>query len=114
LNKKRRRRCRCCQQLFRRDPRARSQQYCSESKCRLASKKASQERWLRKPENEDYFRGSQHVGRVQAWRAQQERAAIARRPLQEMILAQGIDVNEKTIELALQDSTHSQLLDGAA
>jgi hypothetical protein len=28
----------------------------------------SQKRWLQKPENQDYFRGSQNVQRVQRWR----------------------------------------------
>ncbi len=38
--------------------------------CRAASKKASQQRWLAKlAENQDYFRGPQHVRRfVQVWR----------------------------------------------
>ena len=118
MNTKRRRRCRCCQQLFARDPRARSHQYCSESKCRLASKKASQERWLHKPENEDYFRGSQHVGRVQAWRAKHpeyaQKGAITRRLLQEMIMAQPLERDKKTTELALQETRRVQDIDAAS
>ena len=118
MNTKRRRRCRCCQQLFARDPRARSHQYCAESKCRLASKKASQERWLQKPENEDYFRGAQHVGRVQVWRAKHshyaQKGTTTRRPLQEMIMAQPLELHQKTTELALQDPRRSQHIDAAA
>lgn len=117
MKKKRRRRCRSCQQLFTRDPRARSQQFCFESKCRSASKKASQERWLRKPENQDYFRGAQHVGRVQAWRVAQAKYArkgvLTGHPLQEMIMAQAIDVRGKTPELALQERRRRQVLDAA-
>ena len=36
--------------------------------CRKASKADSQRRWLQKPENRDYFRGPEHVQRVQRWR----------------------------------------------
>jgi len=117
VKKKRRRRCRCCQQLFTRDPRARSQQYCFESKCRSASKKASQGRWLRKPENQDYFRGAQHVGRVQAWRVAQakyaQKGALRGQPLQEMIMVQPIDGHEETAKLALQEMSRRQVIDAA-
>ena len=64
-------RCRCanCHQPFRADPRnAWHQRYCQAPACRAASKAASQRRWLDKPENHDYFRGPEHVQRVQAWR----------------------------------------------
>jgi len=38
--------------------------------CRKTSKAASQEKWLNKPENKYYFRGSVNVQRVQEWRRQ--------------------------------------------
>ena len=66
----RRRKCKCCRRLFRPDPRnLRHQRYCSEPSCRAARKAASQGRWLSQPENRDYFRGSVHLARSQAWRA---------------------------------------------
>ena len=69
--KTRRRRCLCRQKLFGHDPRARHRQkYCCEPECRMASKRSSQRRWLRKPENHEYFCGEQRVDRVQTWRAQ--------------------------------------------
>ena len=65
-----RRKCKCCLKLFRPDPRnRRHQRYCSTPACRRASKAASQERWLAKPENHDYFRGPVHVARVRRWRS---------------------------------------------
>ena len=65
-----RRKCKCCQKLFRPDPRNRyRQQYCSAPVCRAASKAASQARWLAKPENRDYFRGPVNVARVKVWRS---------------------------------------------
>jgi len=64
-----RRKCRCCSQFFRPDPRTEDRQrYCSQPACRRASKTASQRRWVRKDGNGDYFRGAAQVRRVQAWR----------------------------------------------
>ena len=63
------RKCKHCQTFF--DPHPRSagrQRYCSKPACRHASKAASQRRWLQKPTNRDYFRGSDHVERVRQWR----------------------------------------------
>ena len=63
------RKCLCCCELFRADPRnLRHQKYCSKGACRKASKAASQRQWLAKPENRDYFRGPENVARVRAWR----------------------------------------------
>ena len=59
-----RRKCKCCLQLFRPDPRnRRHQRYCSATTCRAASKTASQARWRAAPENQDYFRGPVNVAR---------------------------------------------------
>ena len=65
------RRCKClhCKMLFMPDYRNRGRQkYCSTPECRRASKRARQERWLSKPENQDHFRGAENVQRVQEWR----------------------------------------------
>ena len=96
MTKKKRRRCLHCGHLFHRNPRTRTQQkFCSALACRAASKKASQQRWLRKPENQDYFRGEQHVSRVQAWREKHRQCGpkepLNAEPLQEMIMRQSID-----------------------
>lgn len=65
----RRRKCKHCKQLFYPDPRNKKRQkYCSEPECRIASKKASQRRWLGKSKNRDYFSGPTQVIRVQQWR----------------------------------------------
>jgi hypothetical protein len=65
-----RRKCPHCGQLFLPDARNfRWQRYCTKPPCRKASKADSQQRWLQKPENRDYFRGPEHVARVQRWRA---------------------------------------------
>ena len=46
---------------------AHHQKYCSAPACRKASKKASQHRWMAKPENRNYHSGPQAVARVQNW-----------------------------------------------
>src|SRR5208337_3940002 len=65
----RKRKCPCCGVFFTADSRnQRRQRYCSKPQCRKAGKAASQKRWLKIPENRDYFRGPVNVCRVQEWR----------------------------------------------
>jgi hypothetical protein len=109
VTKNKRRRCLHCRHLFQRHPRTRTQQrFCSAPACRAASKKASQQRWLSKPENQNYFRGDEHVNRVRAWRAKQPETgrlpALSGEPLQEMIMGQSIDLIEKYGGLPLQET----------
>jgi hypothetical protein len=67
--RQRRHKCVCCKSWFVPDPRKRRQQkYCSKKQCQRASKATSQQRWLHKAQNECYFRGPEHVDRVQRWR----------------------------------------------
>ena len=112
MKRYRKRKCRNCGDLFCPDPRnLRHQHYCSKPACRKASKAASQRRWLSKPQNRDYFRGTENVQRVGAWRTAHpgywrhsgSQGGIA---LQEDSLAQPIEKNGKTprlTALALQD-----------
>ena len=114
VTKRKQRRCLHCRHLFHRNPRTRTQQrFCSASACRAASKKASQQRWLCKPENQDYFRGDEHVNRVRAWRAKQseygQEPALNAEPLQEMIMEQSIDLLGKYGDLPLQDEIGRQV-----
>ena len=61
--------CLHCQEEFRPDHRnIGRQKYCSKPECQKASKAVSQSRWLGKPENQDYFKGPDHVQRVREWR----------------------------------------------
>lgn len=63
------RKCLCCNEMFSPDARnRRHQQYCAKDACRKASKAARQARWLAKPENQNYFRGSANCERVRQWR----------------------------------------------
>ena len=67
----RRRRCKHCDDLFKPDPRhLKRQKFCTKPECKTASKKYSQQKWLKKSKNQDYFSGSEHVIRVQQWREQ--------------------------------------------
>ncbi len=67
----RRRRCKNCHDLYQPDPRhLKRQKFCDKPECKIASKKYSQQKWLKKTKNRDYFSGSEHVVRVQQWREQ--------------------------------------------
>jgi hypothetical protein len=112
---RRRRKCKHCHTLFTLDCRnRRHQRYCEKAACRLASKAASQQRWLAKPENRDYFRGPENVRRVQVWRAAHpgysrqrgEKAA----PLQDVLQPQVADNPKESATLALQDLFTAQPL----
>jgi hypothetical protein len=114
VRKNKRRRCLHCRQLFHCHPRTRTQQrFCAAPACRAASKKASQQRWLGKPENQDYFRGAQHVSRVQAWRERRREygreGPITGEPLQEMIMRQPIGALKKSDGLALQETMRPEV-----
>ena len=104
--------CPHCQELFSPDARnATRQRYCSQPACRTHSKAESQRRWLQKPENYDYFRGAEHVLRVQRWRKANpgywRRAKRSRIALQDPLIAQ-VDENDtnshQTEKGALQDA----------
>lgn len=117
--RRRRRKCRCCKDFFVPDHRpVRRQKYCAKEECRKASKAASQARWLRKPENRDYFRGLEHVERVRRWRtenAQRARPirAKSRRVLQDVMVTQPTETTGESGDLGasvLQDVMGSQQL----
>ena len=79
MGREHQRHCVHCDQGFTPDPRnVRHQRYCAAAPCKAASKRASQAKWLAKPENHDYHRGPQAVARVQAWR--QAHPGYSRRP----------------------------------
>lgn len=105
--------CLNCSILFLPDHRNRGrQQYCSEPSCRKASKAASQKRWLDKPGNQDYFRGSKCVQRVQDWRQShpgywRRKERSADNALQDPLPAQPSEIKAdiaKSPKSALQDA----------
>ncbi len=88
MKRQRRKKCKNCKELFHPDSRnVRHQQFCGKSECRQASKRQSQARWHRKPENRDYFRGPAHVERVREWRAAHP-GYWKRRVLQDVLVSQ--------------------------
>ena len=96
------RKCLCCGLFFIPDHRNRGRQrYCAASPCRRASHAASQAAWLARVENVGYFRGPEHVARVQAWRAAHPGYNRRRSPtaaaLQEPLIAQVIEATEQSV-----------------
>lgn len=62
--------CKClsCGQAFTIDVRNRGRQkYCGKPECQLASKAASQRRWLSQPQSRHYFRDAENAARVRRW-----------------------------------------------
>lgn len=115
VKRRRRIRCRHCKELFMPDARNRGRQrYCSKDECRKASKHASQQKWLSKRRNWDYFRGSANTERVRLWREghpnywrRHRRKAPVAPPLQEPGLSPVRVHDERRLQLtftALQDS----------
>lgn len=105
--------CLHCREKHISDARNRGRQrYCSKAECRKASKAASQARWNARLGNEDYFRGSENVERVRAWRAinpgyWRKKGGKGKEPLQETCNEQGVDGGEVTVQSvpdALQDA----------
>lgn len=119
MGTRRRRKCLCCKNLFKPDPRQKNhQRYCSGIACRKASKAASQKKWLNKSKNRDYFSGSENVQRVQAWRQRnpgywrKKEQPLAAALLQEISLTQVVDKAKQSDTLvpsALQDLTALQV-----
>lgn len=108
--------CKCssCKTFFKPNPRSKGRQhFCSRPECRKASKRASQQKWLNKPENREHFRGPANIQRVQRWRANNpgywkkvQQSSGAGIPLQETLITQPIEKQEESIVLkreALQE-----------
>lgn len=118
MSRRTKRKCLHCGQQFEPDCRnATRQKYCSEPTCRKASKSASQRRWLRKPENRDYFRGPEHVQRALEWRKTHPKNSSLKRvkeetspPLQDDCQAQPSDNKTESVDLTPDTALLSPLL----
>ena len=122
--KTRRRRCKHCQELYKPDPRhLKRQNFCRKPVCKAASKKHSQQKWLNKPKNQDYFSGPENVTRVQEWRISHpyywKRKRPSRKPsltdnaLQDMKSSKTLASKGNSmdlIQIALQDSISGKTL----
>ena len=106
-----RKRCRNCNRLFVPDARnANRQRYCGNPACRKASKAQSQQLWLQKEENRDYFRGPENCQRVRQWRAGHpgywRRCPKGPDALKDPLIAKAAEITEDTPKIAdtaLQD-----------
>ena len=110
--------CTYCTRLFHPDARNGSRQKfcCRTPECRKASKKDSQKRWFEKPENRDYFSGSQNVQRVREWRKNhpgycRKKSCIDPEPLQDVLMPEHTENKADIAKLgnsALQDIINAQ------
>jgi hypothetical protein len=110
MEKIKKKKCRHCRRLFVPDPRNYDRQnYCRKPECRKASKTVSQKKWLRKPENKNYFKGADHVERVRNWRKNHPgywKRSKSKTALQDPLIAQHAEktgyIDQKNAD-ALQD-----------
>ncbi len=111
MRKAKKKKCRHCRGLFVPDHRNREKQdYCQKAVCRKASKKASQKKWLSKPENKDYFRGPDNVERVQQWRKDTPeywKRTSRSTALQDHLTAQPTENKEDNYQIDAQPQTHA-------
>ena len=114
-----RRRCPHCRKLFTPDPRnIKRQRFCCQTvACRKASKKDSQQRWLDKPENQDYFRSRENCERVRDWRARHPNRCVKKFPPKKSAVLQDGLTPQNTVNTGniarlepclLQDIIHAQ------
>ena len=107
--------CLCCKGLFDRDRRNYwKQEYCLKPECRKESKKQSQKRWFKKPENKDFFRGPENVQRVRDWRKRNPfywKRVKRKIPLQDLMILQPLtgECVKKKRSFALQDFIRPQI-----
>jgi primosomal protein N' len=109
--------CLHCKEEYHADPRnCGRQRHCLKPDCRQASKATSQRQWLSRPENRDYFRGSENCERVRLWRLAHPGYWRNKRPapqsvLQEPLISQAV-ANEQVVNPAaasvLQEILFSQ------
>jgi len=119
-----RRRCKHCDDLFKPDSRnLKRQKFCRKSKCKDASKRYSQQKWLMKPKNKDHFSGPANVIRVQQWRQQnpgywkrkkfKNTTSLIEGALQETLSAKTViskGLSNDLMQNALQDSLSAKTL----
>ena len=103
------RKCCHCKELYLPDYRnRRHQRFCARAECRAVSKAQSQRQWREKPQNQDYFRGSDHSARVRQWRARhpgywRKKKAAPAEPLQDLCIAQAPQ-DEALVDQDLSDA----------
>jgi hypothetical protein len=117
MGRLKKKKCRHCGKLFLPDARnTKRQKYCAMPLCKKASKKDSQQRWLDKPENQNYFKGPDNVQRVQQWRKahpgySSRNSKTQADALQDPLIAQPAENNKDNTDFindALQDLLTAQ------
>jgi hypothetical protein len=116
MKKRRRRKCLHCGGLYSPDPRTRDRQrFCSDPDCQRESKRLSQQRWFKKAENRDYFKGPEQVERNRVWRREHpgywKKPPLTKEPLQEESETQPVEDKEDRSSFifdALQDELMTQ------
>ncbi len=112
--RQRKRKCSNCGELYRPDVRSKGKQkYCSSPECRKASQAESWGKWFNRPENRDYYKGSDQVERTREWRRQNpgywRRVAKAENALPNVITVQSVDA-ERDASILASDALPKDIL----
>ncbi len=113
------RKCPHCHTFFKPHPRSKGRQkYCSHPDCQKIRKRLSHQKWLKKPANQNYFKGPDNIQRVQHWRVNNPGYSTRRYcgtdnapPLQDPLITQATDNKAKKPVLKphpLQDALMAQ------
>ncbi len=107
----RRRKCRCCCELYVPDRyNVKHQRYCTRPACQAVSRKASQRRWLAKPANRNYHGKRDHCARVCAWRQAHPGYWRKSEPaLQDVLPPQLVDLKDIALELNVPSESFSEV-----
>lgn len=113
MGTEKKKKCKHCKRLFIPNPRnGERQKYCSKPECQKASKRASQQRWLKKPENRDHFSGPINVDRVREWRKRHpgywKKTKVALQDSLNLQPAVNTTNSSQKSYIALQDSLNAQ------
>jgi hypothetical protein len=111
-HRRRHSRCRHCSEQFVVDPRlGQRHRYCAAPDCRKAAKRASQQRWLSRPENASYFKGPANALRAKLWRAANPRRSKKPARSMQRLISPGLsatleacgvqELNERQLALVL-------------
>ncbi|HYY30339.1 MAG TPA: hypothetical protein VE860_20515 [Chthoniobacterales bacterium] len=109
------RKCRHCKEFYVPDRRnLHHQRYCAEAACRKQSKAESQRRWVQKPDNQNYFSGSQNSQRVKEWRKRnpgywRKKKSAPEEPLQDLYTTQAAQ-NEEVTKTEASDALQEVLM----
>src|SRR5476651_2638397 len=112
MNPKGQRKCRNCSDFFTVSAQNRGRQrYCGMPECQHASKAASQRKWASRPENREYYCGTEKRAKVRQWRAAHPGYSKRRSKLERDALPDISKAQVAEVQLEMKQDEHNALPD---